>query len=294
MKITWRHLFAKKVTLHYPEEKWQLPPKSRMRLFMKYEDCIGCGQCARACPVQCIYIKADKRDRHGGADLRGQRAAASSSTSRVFDIDMSLCCYCNLCTYPCPTDCIYMTPEYEFATTDLTQHLYHFAKTNAKFLTVNPKRSRRAPQPRGARPRGAAPRHAARARGPAAAPPRRAPGAAAPRPEAARDRRGRRLLRASPSITVGSAAVVVLARSLIYSAFALLFTFFGVAGLYVLLGADFLAATQLLVYVGGILVLLLFGVMLTHKLYDLDLRSEVTQFLPGADRRRRAVRASLA
>ena len=84
------------------------------------------------------------------------------------------------------------------------------------------------------------------------------------------------------AITVGSAAVVVLARSLIYSAFALLFTFFGVAGLYVLLGADFLATTQLLVYVGGILVLLLFGVMLTHKLYDLDLKSEVTQFLPGA------------
>jgi NADH-quinone oxidoreductase subunit J len=83
-------------------------------------------------------------------------------------------------------------------------------------------------------------------------------------------------------VTVGSAAVVVLARSLIYSAFSLLFTFFGVAGLYVLLGADFLAATQLLVYVGGILVLLLFGVMLTHKLYDLDLKSEVTQFTPGA------------
>ena len=82
-------------------------------------------------------------------------------------------------------------------------------------------------------------------------------------------------------ITVGSAVVVVLARSLIYSAFALLFTFFGVAGLYVLLGADFLAATQLLIYVGGILVLLLFGVMLTHKIYELDLRSEVTQLLPG-------------
>ncbi|HYU42904.1 MAG TPA: NADH-quinone oxidoreductase subunit J, partial [Vicinamibacteria bacterium] len=65
------------------------------------------------------------------------------------------------------------------------------------------------------------------------------------------------------AITVAAAAVVVLARSLIYSAFALLFTFFGVAGLYVLLGADFLAATQLLIYVGGILVLLLFGVMLT-------------------------------
>jgi NADH-quinone oxidoreductase subunit J len=83
-------------------------------------------------------------------------------------------------------------------------------------------------------------------------------------------------------VTVGSAAVVVLARSLIYNAFALLFTFFGVAGFYVLLGADFLGATQLLIYVGGILVLLLFGVMLTHKIYDLDLKSEVTQFLPGA------------
>src|SRR5687767_11023126 len=83
------------------------------------------------------------------------------------------------------------------------------------------------------------------------------------------------------AVTVASAAIVVLARSLIYSAFALLFTFFGVAGLYVLLGADFLAATQPLVYVGGILVLLLFGVMLTHKLYDLDLRSELTQLPAG-------------
>ena len=83
------------------------------------------------------------------------------------------------------------------------------------------------------------------------------------------------------AVTVGSAAVVVLARSLIYSAFALLFTFVGVAGLYLLLGADFLATTQILVYVGGILVLLLFGVMLTHKLYDLELRSEVTQFGTG-------------
>jgi len=83
------------------------------------------------------------------------------------------------------------------------------------------------------------------------------------------------------TLTVASAAVVVLSRTLIYSAFALLVTFFGVAGLYVLLGADFLAATQLLVYVGGILVLLLFGVMLTHKIYDLDLRSEATQLASG-------------
>ena len=83
------------------------------------------------------------------------------------------------------------------------------------------------------------------------------------------------------AVTLGSAAVVVLSKSLINSAFSLLFSFFGVAGFYVLLGADFLAASQLLIYVGGILMLLLFGVMLTHKLYDLDLRSEANQLVPG-------------
>ncbi len=82
-------------------------------------------------------------------------------------------------------------------------------------------------------------------------------------------------------MTIGSAAVVVFARNLIRSAFALLFTFFGVAGLYAFLGADFLAATQMVIYVGGILVLLLFGVMLTHKLYDLNLKSETYQFFPA-------------
>jgi NADH-quinone oxidoreductase subunit I len=152
MKITWRHLFVQKVTLQYPEEKWQLPPKSRMRLFMKYEDCIGCGQCARACPVQCIYIKADKRDPKATPIFAANGQPIKLDVT-VFDIDMSLCCYCNLCTYPCPTDCIYMTPEYEFATTDLTNHLYHFAKTGAKFLTVNPK----APAKPAAPPAGAAP-----------------------------------------------------------------------------------------------------------------------------------------
>ncbi len=83
------------------------------------------------------------------------------------------------------------------------------------------------------------------------------------------------------AMTIASAAVVVFARSLIRSAFALLFTFFGVAALYACLGADFLAATQMVIYVGGILVLLLFGVMLTHKLYDLNLKAETFQFLPA-------------
>ena len=83
------------------------------------------------------------------------------------------------------------------------------------------------------------------------------------------------------TITVGSAAIVVFSKSLIYSAFSLLFTFFGVAMIYVMLGADFLAATQVLIYVGGILILLLFGVMLTHRLYSLNLKTETFQIVPG-------------
>ncbi len=70
------------------------------------------------------------------------------------------------------------------------------------------------------------------------------------------------------AITVGSACVVVFSRKLTYAVFALLGTFFGVAGLYVFLEADFLAAVQLLIYVGGVLVLLLFGVMLTGRIVD--------------------------
>src|SRR3990172_6364818 len=82
-------------------------------------------------------------------------------------------------------------------------------------------------------------------------------------------------------VTVGSAAVVVFSRSIIYSAFSLLFTFFGVAGLYVLLNADFLAVTQLLVYVGGILVLLLFGVMLTSNVVSVEIKSGTLHILPA-------------
>jgi NADH-quinone oxidoreductase subunit J len=82
-------------------------------------------------------------------------------------------------------------------------------------------------------------------------------------------------------LTVASAAMVVFSRSLIRSAFALLFTFFGVAALYAYMGADFLAATQMVIYVGGILVLILFGIMLTHKLYDMNLHTGTWQFIPA-------------
>lgn len=81
------------------------------------------------------------------------------------------------------------------------------------------------------------------------------------------------------AMTVLPAMVVVFSRNLLYSAFSLLFTLVGVAGLYALMGADFLAVTQVLVYVGGIMVLILFGIMFTQRVYDL--KAEATSFKRG-------------
>ena len=67
-------------------------------------------------------------------------------------------------------------------------------------------------------------------------------------------------------LVIFSAFAVVISPSLVHSAVALLFTLFGVAGLYIFLYADFMAATQVVIYVGGILVLIIFGVMLTNKI----------------------------
>src|SRR5213592_782431 len=63
----------------------------------------------------------------------------------------------------------------------------------------------------------------------------------------------------------GSALAVVITRNIVRTAVALLFTLAGVAGLYFLLNAEFLAAVQLVVYAGGTLILIIFGVMLTSK-----------------------------
>ena len=65
------------------------------------------------------------------------------------------------------------------------------------------------------------------------------------------------------ALTIGGSLVCVWERSVVRSAFCLLATFSGTAGLFLLLGADFLAVAQILIYVGGILALLLFGVMLS-------------------------------
>lgn len=84
------------------------------------------------------------------------------------------------------------------------------------------------------------------------------------------------------AVTLVSAFFVVTNRNVVYSAFFLLFTFFGVAGIYVLLGADFVAVVQVIVYIGGILILLLFGVMLTNKITNVEIKTGSINILPAS------------
>jgi len=114
MGVTFRHLFVPAVTIQYPSVKPELPERERNRLYVNMDDCIGCLQCERACPVDCIEIETVKAV--PGEDLgktsNGKRKALWVTK---FDIDIAKCCFCQLCVFPCPTECIYMTSVYEFS-----------------------------------------------------------------------------------------------------------------------------------------------------------------------------------
>ena len=67
------------------------------------------------------------------------------------------------------------------------------------------------------------------------------------------------------TLTVSAGLVIVMSKNIIRTAVGLLFALLGVGGLYILMDAEFLAAVQLVVYAGGTLILIIFGVMLTSK-----------------------------
>lgn len=149
MRLTWHHMANKKelnATLQYPHEKWPIPERMigfpeqdynviRSRLHVDIDDCTGCKICERACPVDCIKIENVKVVK--GTDL-GETSKGTVKRLLVarHDIDMAECCYCNLCTYPCPEDCIYMVGgpnsdkhpiDYEYSVRNRDGLVYQFA-----------------------------------------------------------------------------------------------------------------------------------------------------------------------
>jgi NADH-quinone oxidoreductase subunit J len=83
------------------------------------------------------------------------------------------------------------------------------------------------------------------------------------------------------AIIIGSAVMVVSVKNIFHSALFLVLCFFSVAGIYVLLSAEFLAAVQVLIYVGAITVLMIFAIMLTARLYSAKIKQSNEQVIPG-------------
>ncbi|EQC46595.1 4Fe-4S binding protein [Bacteriovorax sp. Seq25_V] len=126
MMITFKYVYGvKPVTIEYPEVREELPANSRSRLFNDAENCISCYQCATACPVDCIYITAVRRDKDAPA-LKTKDGTPIKLDLMQYTIDTALCCYCGLCTTVCPTECLTHTTDYEFAQYTLDEMKYDY------------------------------------------------------------------------------------------------------------------------------------------------------------------------
>jgi NADH-quinone oxidoreductase subunit J len=75
--------------------------------------------------------------------------------------------------------------------------------------------------------------------------------------------------------------MVVTLKNIFHSLLFLILCFFSIAGIYILLSAEFVAAVQILIYVGAITVLLIFAIMLTAQLYSPSIRQSNEQVIPG-------------
>jgi NADH-quinone oxidoreductase subunit I len=101
MKITLKYCFQKTVTVQYPEQRLSFAPRYRGIHEFEADKCIACDMCAKACPVDCIYIDKMKNPVGKGFRVTG------------FKIDYTKCMFCALCVDPCPVDCIFMGSTYD-------------------------------------------------------------------------------------------------------------------------------------------------------------------------------------
>ena len=132
MRITLRYIFMKPVTVNYPEQRLSFAPRYRGIHEFELNKCIACDLCAKACPVDCIYIEktAPRRiDKNTG--LVDESDPKNGQMLR-FAIDYSKCLFCALCTEPCPTDCIHMGKLHDLSGYSRGEAVVEFAELDKK------------------------------------------------------------------------------------------------------------------------------------------------------------------
>ena len=120
MRITARYGVDPKeeVTLQYPEERWEIPERSRGFLFNDIKTCTSCTMCVKACPVDCISLESVR-----GADKKMVLAS--------YDINIGRCMYCGLCVEVCPPKSLKHTGGYEMASVERGELILHFVQEDA-------------------------------------------------------------------------------------------------------------------------------------------------------------------
>ena len=236
------------------------------------ENCTVCMLCARECPDWCIYIDSHKET------LPAVDPNARARTRNVLDrfaIDFSLCMYCGICIEVCPFDALFWSPEFEYAETDILELTHERDKLREWMWTVPapPALDPAAEEPKEiAAARKAADKLAAAAAAAAAAAPavrtrehpRRCGLASRPRPGVSSRPTGVEIVFVLVGLAVlGAAVISVTTRQLVHAALWLVVALGGLAIEFLLLTAEFVAWVQVLIYVGSVVVLVLFGLMLT-------------------------------
>lgn len=134
MKITLKYCFQKTVTVQYPERHLSFAPRYRGIHEFEANKCIACDLCAKACPVDCIYIDKSGPRRIDKTSGIVNEADPKNGALLRFAVDYSKCLFCALCTEPCPTDCIHMGKLHDLSSYSREDVVVEFAELDKKGL----------------------------------------------------------------------------------------------------------------------------------------------------------------
>jgi len=134
MKITIRYIFMKPVTVRYPEQRLTFAPRYRGIHEFELNKCIACDLCAKACPVDCIYIEKTGPRRIDKTTGLVEESDPKNGKLTRFAIDYSKCLFCALCTEPCPTECIHMGKLHDLSAYSRGEAVVEFSDLDAKGL----------------------------------------------------------------------------------------------------------------------------------------------------------------